>query len=683
MLCYEFPPLGGGGAYVVSGLSRQLVRLGHEVDLVTMGFSGLAREETMDGVHLIRVPCRRRKPEHCTLPEAARYLFAALPVVWRLARHRRYDLNHTHFIFPDGLIAWLMCRVFGLPYLVTAHGSDVPGYNPHRFKWAHLLLRPFWRAVIRQAVFVVSPSQMLQVLITRCAPNRQVALIANGIDAKRLSADKEKRWRVLMVTRMVERKGVQFALEAFASIAGDYEINIVGDGPYLPTLQAQAQALGLHVRFWGWLDNQAPALKELYETSRIFILPSEVENFPVSILEAMAAGLAIITTASTGCAEVVGDAAVLVPPKNGPAVAQALRALLDDPARCAELGRAARVRLERCFSWQSVSQQYLALYERCVLPEGASASGVEVINVSAASKPADGHRVSVVVPTLGRQSLQEALHALKTQTRPPDEIIVVRDERRRGAAWGRNEGIRRAGGDLIALTDDDCIVASDWLARLIGALDTHDAAAAGGAIHEEDTFLQAVRSKRRTMPQQEQRDTAGWVGSGWGTLYRRSWLETCVREDGYVFNEAFKNSEDWELAWRLRRRAATFIFVPALVTHRRRSNWSDYLQIQFTRGVSIAMLFRLQRSMKTELPVHDSLLWGAQGQAHRPKWALALWRKLIGPFNGSRFVCRSHFWRFWFGEKVQAAGFFWEMICRHPLRPAGVGAGPEEGRQCR
>ncbi|MGH7752549.1 MAG: glycosyltransferase family 4 protein, partial [Gemmatimonadales bacterium] len=105
-LCYEFPPLGGGGARVVHGLSRELVRLGHEVDVVTMGRQGLPRREDVHGVQVYRVPCVRRALHVCTAPEAFSYLLGALPVALKLAKHRRYDLNHTHFIFPDGVIAW-------------------------------------------------------------------------------------------------------------------------------------------------------------------------------------------------------------------------------------------------------------------------------------------------------------------------------------------------------------------------------------------------------------------------------------------------------------------------------------------------------------------------------------------------------------------------------------------------
>jgi glycosyltransferase involved in cell wall biosynthesis len=128
----------------------------------------------------------------------------------------------------------------------------------------------------------------------------------------------------------------------------------------------------VNVRFTGWLDNASPELRELYETSSVFVFPSEAENFPVVLLEAMAAGLAIVTSDATGCAEVVGDAAVLVPPRDAGAIKAALRRLFEDDARRCELGRAARARLEANYSWLAVAQRYVEVYERHA---GARTSG--------------------------------------------------------------------------------------------------------------------------------------------------------------------------------------------------------------------------------------------------------------------------------------------------------------------
>jgi glycosyltransferase involved in cell wall biosynthesis len=362
MLSYEFPPLGGGGAKVVAGLSRELVRNGHEVDLVTMGFRGLPEIETVNGVTVYRVPCLRKRTSMCTPLEMSTFLLSAVPKVIRLIRRRGYDLNHTHFIFPDGVIA-LIARIWtGLDYVLTAHGSDVPGYNPNRFRVEHRLLSPLWNAITRRAFRITCPSETLKSLIRKQNPDLPVEVIPNGIDLGKFKPDRPKHKRILMVTRMFERKGVQHVIRALEDLKLDHEVNIAGDGPYLETVKTLASNLKVKANFWGHLANDSPRLIDLYETSDIFILASESENFPIVLLEAMASSSAIITTRETGCAEVVGDAGVLVNPSNLHELRQALVRLMEDPELRNRLGKRARMRLENRFAWSVVSRQYLLLY---------------------------------------------------------------------------------------------------------------------------------------------------------------------------------------------------------------------------------------------------------------------------------------------------------------------------------
>ena len=292
------------------------------------------------------------------------YLCAARSVASRLAEQNRYDFNHTHFIFPDGIIAWRLRASTGLPYLITAHGSDVPGYNPHHFKMLHQFTTPLWNVVVRHAQDIVCPSEMLQSLILKQPIATPVTVIPNGIDAVRFDTNERRQRRILVVSRMIERKGVQHVFEALADLRLNYELHVVGDGPYLPTLQQLPKPRHMRVVFHGWLERDSAELKELYETSRIFVFPSEVENCPVVLLEAMSAGLAIITTRGTGCAEIVGDAGLLVEPKNPEAIRRAIVALAEDEERMRQVGQAARRRVEDRFSWASIANEYIRLYER-------------------------------------------------------------------------------------------------------------------------------------------------------------------------------------------------------------------------------------------------------------------------------------------------------------------------------
>jgi len=382
MLNYEFPPLGAGGSTSSFNLARNVVALGHQVDVVTMGFRDVPREEIMDGVRVLRVPSIRARREVCHTHEMATYVLSGMLKAAELAKPGRYDLCNAHFIFPTGPIAYGLRRLRGLPYALTARGSDVPGHNPNRFRLDHQLLSPIWNGLVRDADAVVAVSRHLAGRIQAHAPDVSVEVIPNGcsplgpIDTSvgdgvvpRLNgtaphADRNGHLRVLMVTRLHEFKGVQYLLEAANRVSLDLEVDIVGDGPYRSVLEAQAARIGKPVRFWGWLDRNAPEMWQLYRSSSVFVFPSEREGSPAVVQEAMSAGLAVVAADSAGTPEVVGDAGILVSPKDPVGIANALERLAGDPALVKELGERAQERVRREFDWRDLARHYVDLYAR-------------------------------------------------------------------------------------------------------------------------------------------------------------------------------------------------------------------------------------------------------------------------------------------------------------------------------
>jgi glycosyltransferase involved in cell wall biosynthesis len=363
-ICYEYPPIGGGGAKVVEGLINEISKKGIQVDLVTMGYKGLSKRERIHSSNIYRIPCLRFRRDICSPGEMATYNLMARSVLNKLCTENHYALLHAHFIVPDGELALYVHRRFRIPYIVTAHGSDIPGYNPDRFKLLHIFLQPLWKRIIREANLVVFPSQYLKSLALKRNKNILGKVIPNGFNVKKFSPFEEKKDRILVVTRMFERKGVQYLLQALHGMEKYPEVVIVGDGPYLPKLKSMASHMGLNVNFMGYMDNKSAELRNLFETSRIFVFTSQSENFPTVLLEAMAAGMAIITTQETGCAEVVGDGGILVEVQNPDAIRKALRQLINDNALCAKKSRIARRRLEKHFGWPSVTHRYLEVYEQ-------------------------------------------------------------------------------------------------------------------------------------------------------------------------------------------------------------------------------------------------------------------------------------------------------------------------------
>jgi len=284
----------------------------------------------------------------CSFVEMIPYVMLAPWRIIRLARGGNYRFSHVHFIYPDGVVAWLTKRFTGLPYIITAHGSDVPGYNPNRFRLLHVLLKPIWRRITTDADLIICPSAAIESLIKASNPRARTEIIPNGIDLEKFHPQPKVPKRLLVVTRMFERKGV----------------HVVGDGPYLDTLKSLAAQLGVRAKFYGYMDNDSAELRNLYETASLFVFTSESENFPIVLLEAMAAGAAIVTTSDTGCAEVVGDAALLVPSRDADALRAALEKLSRDPELVGRLGRAARERVVKRFGWERVIELHLEVYAR-------------------------------------------------------------------------------------------------------------------------------------------------------------------------------------------------------------------------------------------------------------------------------------------------------------------------------
>lgn len=371
VLNYEYPPLGGGAAPVCEQLCRLFARRGHEVDVVTMHYKGLPRREKREGVRLERVPALRKHAATCETHEMLSFVLSAWPrVAWRLLRGR-YDVVHLHFIIPTGLLAWLATRTARVPYVITPHGSDIPGYNPDRFQSEHRMTTPLLKLILRNAAMIATPSQYLRgLLIDACGPF-EVQHIPNGIDVDRFEP-RPKQKRILMTGRLLPRKGFQHVLTALEGIADGWEIHIAGDGPLREEMEAQAKRLNLPVSFHGWVANDSDLLRELYETSAIFCLPSERENASISLLEAMLAGMAVVTSNVTGCPETVGDTGIVVPPTDPEALREALKPLLADETLCAEYGARARQRVLDTFDWEVIGEQYLRELERIAAPDHAA-----------------------------------------------------------------------------------------------------------------------------------------------------------------------------------------------------------------------------------------------------------------------------------------------------------------------
>lgn len=331
MLNYEFPPLGGGASPVSYEIAKGLVKSGHKVDIVTMGFKGLPKFEIIDGINVYRVKCLRGKKEICTTPEMLTYVLSAKHFLKKHLKNNKYDINYTHFIIPTGIVSLWVKKKFGLDYIITSHGSDVIGYNP-RFNKIYPIIALLWKKIVKNAKLITTPSLFLQKEIKKIIPGyNNFKVIPNGIDPNRIKPMKKEKM-ILLCSRLFVNKGIQDFLDAIKELdLKDWKVNIVGDGPYKKELIKKAKENNVldKVNFVGWLNNNSKEYKEYFGKASIFVCPSYFENMSITLLEALSASCAIIATDVGGNKEVIGNAGTLIKRKNPKEIKTTLKKLIE------------------------------------------------------------------------------------------------------------------------------------------------------------------------------------------------------------------------------------------------------------------------------------------------------------------------------------------------------------------
>ena len=264
-----------------------------------------------------------------------------------LAEHLRAEgvtHLHNHFSKASCSVAMLTSALSGIPFSFTMHGPDI-FFEAERWRIDEKIARAAFVACISdfcrsQAMLFSDARHWDRLHVVHC-----------GIDPARYARPEGRApgAHLVFVGRLAAVKGVPVLLDALAEVADmpGLHLTLVGDGPERKALEAQVVRLGLGsvVTFAGYLDSAGVA--GLLKSADALVLPSFAEGLPVVLMEAMAAGLAVVTTQIAGIPELVQDGVTgrLVPPGNRAALAQALREVLTDPDRAAAMGRAGMPRV--------------------------------------------------------------------------------------------------------------------------------------------------------------------------------------------------------------------------------------------------------------------------------------------------------------------------------------------------
>ncbi|WP_309570546.1 glycosyltransferase family 4 protein [Deinococcus sp.] len=327
-----------GGAHIhVRDLSLHLLTQGHAVTVIVGGAGEYTQELERAGV-----PVRSLK--FLTREIRPRQELRALLELRGVLAELRPDLVSMHSS-KAGLLGRLAAWSLGIPAIFTAHGwaftDGVPARERQFYTVAERVMAPLARRII-----TVSGYDRQLALRHRVAGERRLVTVHNGMPLlpEQVPAEPDMQPPTLvMVARFQEQKDHATLLRALAGLTDlPWTLELIGDGPLLPDMQALTAELGLveRVRFLGARRDVAERLQR----AQVFVLATHWEGFPRSILEAMRAGLPVVASAVGGVSESVTDGVTgrVVPPADVAALREALGTLISSPDERRSMGERGR-----------------------------------------------------------------------------------------------------------------------------------------------------------------------------------------------------------------------------------------------------------------------------------------------------------------------------------------------------
>ncbi len=293
----------------------------------------------------------------------------------------RFDVVHAHFA-PGAVYALPYAQRHGVPLVVTFHGYDVPLYwNNRRFRPDYLPFLRHGRAVLEQMTLgLCASNELKELLVAMGVPERKLRVHRLGIDLERFApraretatdATSDARKQVICVGRFVEKKGLSYAIRAFAPHHAQAKLTLVGGGPDEASLRALVSSLGIEasVEFAGVMPSAEVARR--VAQSDVLMAPSVIardgdrESGLIVAKEASASAVPVVATVHGGLPEIVehGVTGFLAPERDVATLSQHLQTLLNDESLRHAMGVKAREKMEREYDGKQQARALEALYD--------------------------------------------------------------------------------------------------------------------------------------------------------------------------------------------------------------------------------------------------------------------------------------------------------------------------------
>ena len=354
VLSHEYPPIGGGGGQVVQDVCTHLAARGHRIYVLTAHYGDLPEREENGNLVIDRVRSCRNQPYRASFKTMACYIIKSIWHGLGVIRREKPDLIQAHFAVPAGASAYVLSKLSGIPYIITAHGGDVPGGAPQKtdkwFRYVLPLTRPFWK----KASGIISVSEQTRRFAQQHYPV-DIQVIPNGIDIGQYQPgafQPDRPPRIIYIGRFSPEKNAIAVPQVLSKLAGlDWQCVMLGDGPQMDAVKAiiEEHSMQQHFTLTGWVTPEE--VKEWLAQSDILLMPSLLDSMPMAGLQALAMGLALVISRIGSCPDYITEDknGFLVKPGDLQGYAEALRELLADENRlksCREASREHAMRFD-------------------------------------------------------------------------------------------------------------------------------------------------------------------------------------------------------------------------------------------------------------------------------------------------------------------------------------------------
>ncbi len=368
---YFYPRIGGGVEKVILELSIRLVKLGHEVCVLSLDTANEKKEEWFQGVRIVRVNA-------FDLTKIVGLQLAFSFGLWSNAKKLIKDFNpdlihlHNRFFFST-LLGLFLKKHFQIPIIVTIHLGDINYITGIKGFFIRKIEKYMINLINKNSNALTAVSNNVKNNVVKLGINEEKCLvIPNGVDLEYFKINRifsKSPKKVIFIGRLLKNKGPQILLKSAKSVIDkipDIQFLIVGEGPLRKHLEKYCKKnnLNSNVKLFGSLDD----IRQIMKDGDIYVRPSYLDGMPLGVLEAMASQLPVIATEISGTKELIqhGKTGHFVSAGNVIELTDAILELLENPSYMEKIANNGLEFVKSKYDWNNLVKDYETYYKMVI-----------------------------------------------------------------------------------------------------------------------------------------------------------------------------------------------------------------------------------------------------------------------------------------------------------------------------